>query len=121
MDIPAALFGALSAVVDGRVYPDEAPQTADLPLIVYRLTGQSVITTLDGMRPPTSIDTYAIDIWSETRSGVLALVSPAQAALRAAVPGGLDSTYQGMTWGADYETGHEGCSLDYTIINRPSA
>lgn len=119
MDIPTALFNALSSVVDGRVYPDEAPQTAVLPLIVYRLNSQQVISTIDGTRPPLSIDSYSIDVWAETRSGVLALIAPVQTALRAAVPSGLDSTYQGMTWGADAEVGYEGCALDYTIINRP--
>lgn len=119
MDIPSALYSALGPVVANRVYPDEAPQTATLPLVVYRLTGQQVVGTIHGNAAPITIDEYAIDVWAETRSGVLALIAPIQAAMRNAVAAGLESNYQGMAWGADVEVGYEGCSLDYTIINRP--
>lgn len=114
MSTPAAIFDAIKALVGNRVYSDEAPQDAALPFVVYRLTAQQPIRTLDGALHA-NIDTYSVDIWAETRVGAEALHPQVRDAMHAAA---IDSTYQGLTWGADVEMGFEGCSMEFVIVDR---
>lgn len=115
MSTPTSIFAALKGLVSNRVYPDEAPQDAALPFIVYRVSAQEVIQTIDGAVLAT-VDTYSIDAWAETRSGAETLQNQIRAAMTSS---GLEQAYLGLQWGADVEMGYEGCSLEYRIVDRP--
>lgn len=112
--VPAAIHAALSALFGGRVYPDEAPQDAGLPFVVYRRTGRTPVGTIHGGMVA-AIDVYSIDVWHDTRAGVEGLVPGVMAAIKAGV---AESSPLGDAWGADIDMGYEGCSLDYQFVER---
>lgn len=107
------LYAALGPLVGNRVYPEEAAQDAARPFIVYRLTDQNPVTTMDGLTHA-CIEQYSIDVWHDTRSQVDALSKLVHEAMRTS---DMDCTRGGSAWGADIEMGFEGCSHDYTIID----
>lgn len=113
MDIATGIYDTLKGLVEDRVFPDEAPQGAPTPFIVFRMTSQEVIGTIHGTTVAT-IDTYAVDVWDDTRSKTLALVDQVRTAMQDSA---LNSEYLGLVWGADVEMGFEGCSVDFRIIN----
>jgi hypothetical protein len=75
--IEEALHAKLTAVFDGtafegRVYPDEAPQTEGGAepegYVLYQRQGDDHRVYLSGGRDPTRIDTYAVEVWHHDRA-----------------------------------------------------
>lgn len=67
------VFSALSSLTDGRVYPDEAPDGALLPLIIYQSVGGGDSLYADNTIPETASSRMQITVWSTTRPGADAL------------------------------------------------
>lgn len=113
MRTPEKIIAALGPLVGGRVYPEEAPETAARPFIVFRLNEQQPGRTLDG-KIHYYTDSYSIDVWHDQRRLVDLLGDQVVEAMRAA---DLQCQLESSAWGADQEVGFEGVSYDYTIIS----
>ncbi len=70
----------IAALVSKRIFPDFFPQSEQLPAIVYTLEDDSSQQTLQG---PSGMRAaiYQINIWAETRRGVMAVAREVRAAL----------------------------------------
>lgn len=79
----------IAAIVDTRVYSDEAPQDSALPYVVYQRISSGRQYSLTGYsnleNPRVQIDCYA-----STKSGAVALSDAVVAAMRAATTFGTD-------------------------------
>lgn len=111
MSTPDALYAALGPLVGNRVWPEEADENAARPFIVYRLTEQDPIKTINGVIHG-CIEQVSIDVWHDKRSLVDALSVQVVEAMRTS---GINCTFNGKQWGSDLELGFEGTSLDYTV------
>ncbi|QTD91761.1 DUF3168 domain-containing protein [Burkholderia anthina] len=60
-------FGAIGALADGRVYPDEAPAGVVRPYIVYQAVGGEDEATFDGAADTRNCR-MQIAVWASSRS-----------------------------------------------------
>lgn len=75
------LFDALTSLVDGRVYPDKAPQSAALPRIVYQQAGGKADVYVDGQLPDKENSRMQIACWATTRVAASAMAQQVEAAV----------------------------------------
>lgn len=73
MSIESELFTALSSLVSGRVYPDEAPSGAVAPYIVYQQVGGVAPTFLESAVPSIRNARMQVAVWAATRASSSAL------------------------------------------------
>lgn len=59
----------LSALVDGRIYPDVLPDPHTLPALVYQRVSRPRDVTHDGPLPEAQ-SRYQIDVWGHSRKSV---------------------------------------------------
>jgi len=81
MNIDTLIAAALSPLVDGRVYPDVAPDKPTLPYIVYQQVGGAGLVFLEGTLPDHEGCRIQIATWGERRIEVTALAKLAEKAL----------------------------------------
>lgn len=109
--VNAALLAAVpvTAIVSTRIFPDEIPQEAAVPAIVYRRAGSALAYTLNDT-PARAGATIRVSCWAATRLAAEQLADAARDALLAAkiYPVGRD----GFT---DPDTGEEAALLDVEV------
>ena len=73
---------AVSALVGTRIYPEEAPQDADLPFVVYQEAARQTVMTMSG---PVDLDSWrmSLELYADRRSSLRSL----SAAIRTAMNG----------------------------------
>lgn len=84
MSIDTLITAALAPLVDGRVYPDVAPDKPVLPYIVYQQVGGAGLVFLEGTLPDHEGCRIQVATWGARRVDVTALAKQAEAALIAA-------------------------------------
>lgn len=82
-----AAAGAVTALIGPRLYPDEAPENTDLPLVIHQATLLQPETDLAGTVLARAV-TLSVTCWAETRSAANALAEACCSALLSA----------GLTW-----------------------
>lgn len=83
MTMEADLVSALGALVDGRVFPDIAPDQSPLPRIVYQQVGGRSISYLSGETPDMENARMQISVWAASRAEAKTLIKACEAALGA--------------------------------------
>lgn len=81
MSIEAQLTALLGPLVNGRCYPDTAPEVATFPLIIYQQVGGVAAEYLD--QTPTDKDNARMQVvvWSRTRLEASAIARAARLAI----------------------------------------
>lgn len=114
MSFESSLFSALSALVDGRVYPDVAPAGAETPYITYQQVGGRSINFIDPTLPGKRNARVQVNVWGENRLAVSALAAAVEDALRL-VPALQTSVLGQPVAGIDEETGLRGSRQDFSF------
>lgn len=105
----------LAPLVDGRVYPDVAPQGAAVPYVTYQAVGGDPINFLTGEAPAKANTRIQVNVWAATRLESAELGAQIEAAVRAAVQlqpevlTGRVATY-------DEVTGYRGTMQDFNLF-----
>ncbi|NIF80139.1 DUF3168 domain-containing protein [Paraburkholderia sp. Cy-641] len=68
-----AVFSALSVLADGRVYPDEAPESTQRPFITFQVVGGRPNVVMAGPAAARNARVQ-FNVWAETRLGATALM-----------------------------------------------
>lgn len=68
MTAESIVYGALSALANGNVYPDVAPAATVAPWITYQAVGGQTFVTLDADTPSTRNSRMQVTVWAKTRS-----------------------------------------------------
>lgn len=76
--------GLLAALVNGRIFPDVAPQDTSVPYITYQAVGGDPINFLTGDDPGKSNTRMQVNVWAATRMEASALGALVERAMRAA-------------------------------------
>jgi hypothetical protein len=102
MTAESIIYGALSTLVSGNVFPDVAPAATPAPWITYQAVGGQDFNTVDSETPTTFNARMQITIWSKTRAEAVSIMKQAFQALAnpvvKAVPiGGPVSTFEADT------------------------
>ena len=84
MSMKAQIFAALSALVDGRVFPAPAPERVDKPYITYQRAGGRPINYTDGAVPNLKNARVQINVWAVTSAVADPIAEQVEAALRGA-------------------------------------
>ena len=112
MSLETSIFGALSALVGGRVYPDVAPDDTPTPYITYQQVGGRSVSFVDSTAPNKKNARVQINVWAATRTAASDLGRTVEdtlrTALRATALGALVATY-------DPETRLRGTRQDFSI------
>lgn len=74
---------ALAGVASGRVYPDQAPQDYDLPLVVYQRISVEPLMVLSGYAGMTR-SVFRFDCWGATKAQAISTAESVVAALESA-------------------------------------
>lgn len=86
-----AATAAVTALVSSRVYPVQAPQSADLPYIIYsRAATRFPSMKSEGASAGTGVATISLSSWASTYSAAKGLAD----AVRGAVDGWRDQTLE---------------------------
>ena len=80
------IYGALSPLFSGKVYPEIAPDSTQAPFAVYTTVASTPENTLSSGRP-VSNDRVQIDVWATSREQVGVLGQATLAAMDALVTG----------------------------------
>jgi hypothetical protein len=75
-------YGALKALVNGRVYPDVAPAGVSRPFVVYQSVGGVDETTFDGADTLQN-SRMQVSVWATSRSEAATIIQQVRAALTA--------------------------------------
>jgi hypothetical protein len=81
MQAEAIVYGALSALAGGNVYPDLAPAATPAPWITYQAVGGQTFVTLDADTPSTRNSRMQVTVWAKTRSQAASIMEQAFDAL----------------------------------------
>lgn len=83
MSLPSDMYAALHALCDGRVYPDETPESATFPLIVYQQVGGQAYEYADQSLPAHDHARVQVVTWATTRLEADALARSVRQAILA--------------------------------------
>lgn len=114
MSLETSIADALSALVDGRVYPDVADEQTPTPTpyITYQQVGGRSVSFVDSTAPNKKNARVQINVWAATRTAASDLGRTVEdtlrTALRATALGALVATY-------DPETRLRGTRQDFSI------
>ena len=114
MTVESDVHAALSALVDGRVYPDVAGAGAVLPWIVYQQVGGAAVESLDVGRSGYRNATFQLSCWAADRAAAAALARTVEDTLTASAT--LQATALGAM-AADHEpdTKRYGARQDFSV------
>ena len=73
MTVEADLHNVLAALVDGRAYPDVAPEDAVTPYIVYQQVGGTPIAFVERALPSKKNGRFQAAAWAATRKEAAAI------------------------------------------------
>lgn len=114
MSIEELVFGALSDLAGGRVYPDEAPDNAAAPYIVYQQVGGDAINYIEAAMPNLQNARIQIAVWASRRADASALALQIEQAMRLA--GQLQTKVLGARRSvSDPIAKLRGCQQDFSI------
>lgn len=105
----------LAPLVNGRAFPDVAPQDAAVPFITYQAVGGDPMNFLTGEAPDKTNARMQVNVWAATRVEAAALGAHVESTMRAAVQlqpevlTGRVSTY-------DELTGYRGTMQDFHVF-----
>ena len=85
MSIETLIFSALSSLVDGRVYPDIAPESTPGPYITYQQVGGRSVNFLDSTSASKKNARVQINVWADTRLAASDVGRSVEDALRTAL------------------------------------
>ena len=110
----ALLFGLLGSLVAGQAYPDQAPEGAGLPRIVYQQVGGVAVDHAEGKPADLENARMQIHCWAATRDEATTLARQVEDVLLA------DPSLQANRLGArtslvDEATGLRGARQDYSL------
>lgn len=110
------VYGALRALVEDRVYPDEAPFGAVRPYIVYQAVGGQDTNTTDG---PADLQNcrMQVAVWADSRAVATSTMRAAFAALTVDAIRGVPIGAPVSTYESD--TKLYGSRLDYSLWFTP--
>lgn len=114
MSMESDLFDALKGLVDSRVYPDEAPEGAQAPYIVYTQAGGPSPAYVEDIVPNIRGARMQISVWSENRIEASSLALQIEALLIAA-PNFQARPVGALTATKDRETNLRGARQDFYI------
>lgn len=98
-DIVAALsVGSPTISAESRVYPQFAPQDADLPFVVYRRLSQEPLGTIHNSAPIATKSIFVFECYAATYRGALTLADEVRSAILSA---SLEA-YPSASGGEDY-------------------
>lgn len=81
--IEEAIFAALSALFDGRVFPDEAPFDTPRPFLTYTQTGGDALEYVDAAVPDLRHARVQLNLWAASRIEARNLAQQVEDAMRA--------------------------------------
>lgn len=84
MSLESTIYDALQALVDGRVYPEVAPEESAIPRIVYQQVGGMGFAYQESTLPDHENVRLQIVTWGDDRENVTALAKLVEAAILAA-------------------------------------
>lgn len=116
MSMESQLFAALSPLVDGRVYPDVAPDGAETPYITYQQVGGRAVNFIDATLPGKRNARVQVNVWGETRLAVSQLAGAVEDALRL-TPALQTSVLAQPVAEVDEETRLRGSRQDFSFWN----
>ncbi len=95
------VYGALSTLVGGNVFPDLAPPGTPAPWITYQAVGGNDYTSLDGVSQTLNAR-MQLNVWAHTRAEASAVMAQVRALLtnpptRAVPIGAAASSYESDT------------------------
>jgi hypothetical protein len=79
--IEAAIYAALSPLVNGRVYPDTAPPGVAKPFVTYQQVGGRPVNFLANAQADKRNSRVQVNCWADTRLAASTLAVNAEAAL----------------------------------------
>lgn len=82
MSFEPQVFTALAGLVDGRVWPDIAPERVEKPYITHQQVGGDAVNYTEGAIPDRRNARIQINVWAETREEAAALAEQVENALR---------------------------------------
>lgn len=111
--VEADIYNALSGLVDGRVFPDVAPEGTQKPFITYQQTGGKPVNFIGAEASDKKNARFQVNVWSETRAEASTLARQIEnimvaAPLLAKVESGVVATY-------DAETKARGTLQDFSL------
>ena len=98
-DIVTALsIGSPSISAESRVYPQAAPQDADLPFVVYRRLSQEPIGTIHSAAPAATRSVFVFECYAKTYAAALTLADQ----VRSAITSSALEAYPSASSGEEY-------------------
>jgi hypothetical protein len=82
MTVEKQIFETLRALVDGRVYPDVAPEGVARPYVTYQQVGGVPVNFVDGGIPGMRNARFRVNVWDDRRATVTATCVAVEHALR---------------------------------------
>lgn len=84
MSVETFIVQRLASLVDGRVFPDIAPEAVATPFIVVQQVGGQAPSFLENTVPSLKNGRFQFSVWAKTRSQATMLAAQIEAALVAA-------------------------------------
>jgi hypothetical protein len=81
MTAESIVYGALSTLAAGSVYPDVAPAATAAPFVTYQSVGGQSFSTIDSVTPATRNTRMQVTVWAKTRSQAASIMEQAFQAL----------------------------------------
>lgn len=111
MSIEAQIYGALSSLVSGQVFPDVAPTGTAGPYMTWQQIGGRVINPVANEAPGKRNAVIQVNVWAATRLQAVNLALQAEDALR-----GLGARPQAASISIyEQDTGLYGTIQDFSI------
>jgi hypothetical protein len=116
MTAESIVYGALSTLAGGNVFPDIAPAATVAPWCTYQSVGGQSFSTIDSVTPVTRNSRMQVTVWAKTRSQAASIMEQAFQAL-------VNPVVKAVPIGAPVSTFEPdtllyGSSLDFSITFR---
>jgi hypothetical protein len=114
VSVESLIFEALGVLVDGRVYPDVAPEQEPRPYITYQQVGGEAVNFVDAAVPSMKNGRWQINVWADNRLEAATLGRLVEDTLRVITP--LQTTVLGAAIARyDEETKLRGTMQDFSF------
>lgn len=114
MSLESAMFDALQALVEGRVYPDVAPENTPRPYFTYQQVGGRAVNFVDSALPSKKNARVQVNVWAETRLQASALGRQAEDTLRV-IPALQTTALSALVAVYEPETQLRGTRQDFSV------
>lgn len=114
MTIESEVFAALQGLVDGRVFPDVAPEDTPVPYITYQAVGGEPVNLLTGELPGKTNTRMQVNVWASTRLAASEIGAQVENVLRSANALQPD-VLTGRTATYDDTTRYRGTTQDFSL------